>query len=98
MDSTLSGASFTSVDPNSGVEYDVSATSGTGGETLFRTFLANTDDGREFDLSNFFKETGDARNLSIDAFGTTQNVLTIYGVNESAGSCSMRASFAWRET
>jgi hypothetical protein len=97
MNSTLTGASWTSVDANSGVEYDLSATSGTGGQTLFRGFMPNSNDSATLSLTEFFSDKAHGRALRLDAFATTQDVLTIYAINEAAGTTLMRASLAWDE-
>lgn len=98
MNSSLTGASWSSVDATSGVEFDVAATTGTGGQTLLRGFIANTNDtSAPIRLDQFFSERAQGRQLRVDAFATTQDVLSIYAINEAAGSTAMRASISWKE-
>lgn len=91
---TLTGAAWTSVDADSGVEFDVSATAFTGGRTLLRGFLPNTNDARDV-ATDAFKQNGSK--LMVDAFGTQQPILSVFGVNEGGGSITMRASAGWFE-
>lgn len=95
MGNTLTGAGFASVNAESGAEFDVAATALSGGVTLFRSMLPNTNDGRDFNLASLF--THHARKLRLDAFGVTQEILTIAATNEAAGSTLARASLSWRE-
>lgn len=95
--SSLSGASYSSVDSKSGAEFDVSATSGTGGETLFRGFIGGSNDATVVDISKLFKYRTGGRKLRLDAFGSNPDVLTVYAVNEGVGSSSVRASLSWEE-
>jgi hypothetical protein len=97
MNSTLTGASWVSADSNSGAEYDISATSGTGGQTLYRGFLAQPNDNANVELDIFFNERAYGRVLRLDAFATAQDVLSVYAINEGVGNTQMRASFSWTE-
>jgi hypothetical protein len=98
MNSTLVGASWTSADANSGVEFDVAATSGSGGQTLLRGFLPNSiDQSGPVRLDQFFSDMAQGRSLRVDAFAANQDVLSIYGVNETTGTTSMRSSVSWDE-
>lgn len=90
----LTGASFASADPASGVEFDVAATALTGGRTLSRAFLPNANDARDLS-ADYFKQNGNK--LLLDAFGSIQPILTVTGVNEAGGSGTMRASIGWLE-
>jgi hypothetical protein len=92
---SLTGASWVSADPESGVEYDVSATSFTGGSTLLRGFLPASNDANIVIAQDGFKQNG--RKLHLDAFGTVQPIISVFGVNEAAGTTQMRASAAWVE-
>lgn len=96
LDGTLTGDSFVSAGDDSGVEYDLSATAISGGSTLMRLFLPQSEDGFTVDISKFFASLG--RSLRRDAFGTGRRVLTITGKYEkSSGSSAMRASLTWGE-
>ena len=97
MNSTLTGASWVSADANSGAEYDLSASSGTGGQTLIRGFLPGSNDAKDIDLTEFFSEKAHGRSLHLDAFAATQDVITLYAVNEGVGNTNIRASIAWNE-
>lgn len=92
---TLTGASWTSVDNNSGVEYDQSATAYTGGVSLLRGFLPNTNDGTQVDLSHLFSE--DNTSIVIPSISGVSNILLITGVNENNGTTLMKASLTWSE-
>jgi hypothetical protein len=93
---TLTGASWTSVDSTSGVEYDVSATAFTGGSTVIRGFLANSNDSSGvISCEGLFSQHG--RKLHLDAFGSIQPIISIFAINEAAGTTLMKASLAWVE-
>lgn len=92
---TLTSASFSSADANSGYEFDVAATVVTGGITVLRGFLPGGDDARQIDIEQMFHYLGS--HLRRDAFNTTGNILTIAGINEASGSTNMRASITWHE-
>jgi hypothetical protein len=95
LNPTLVGAAWTSADPESGVEFDVSATAFAGGRTLLRGFLPNTSDARELSGADLFKQNGSK--IHLDAFGTIQPILSLFGVNEGGGTITMRASTGWVE-
>lgn len=99
MNSSLTGASWSSVNANSGMEFDTSATSGTGGETLFRGFLPGTSEvSHSVDLTKFFTIQSSGRQLRLNAFATDRDILSIYATHESvAGSSNARASITWSE-
>lgn len=92
---SLTGAVWVSVDANSGAEFDVSSTALTGGQTILRGFLPNVNEVVEISLIELF--TRNERGLRLNAFATSQNVVTIMGQNESAGTTNMRASITWKE-
>ncbi len=94
LNGTLTGASFTSANTNSTVEYDLSATAITGGTTLFRGFLPNANDSLNLYISELFTEF---RGLRLSGFANTQDTLTVCGVNEISGTTNMRASLTWKE-
>lgn len=91
----LTGASWSAADANSGVERDSSATVLTGGTTLIRGFLPNTNEQAIVYLEQMFNHH--ARKLCLSAFGTAP-ILTVMMVNEAAaGNTSGRASLTWGE-
>lgn len=90
LNPTLTGASFTSVNVNSGQEYDVSATAFSGGEVILLDFLGQTNDAIRYSLEEFFGEF--TRKLRRNAFNTDGDILTITAVNEIAGTTNVRAS------
>lgn len=93
----LTGASWSSVDSQSGAEYDVAATAFTGGFTLEQGLLPNSIDSKTVDLTRIFSNTG--RALRRDAFGTDRSSITITGKKEqAAGTTNMRASISWLES
>ena len=95
LNGALTGASYASADADSAMEFDVAATVITGGSTLFRGFLPNTNEQLITILSDIFNTLG--RTLKRNAFDTTGDVLTITGVNEATGNTLMRASLSWGE-
>ena len=93
---TLSGSvTWQSASINSSVEFTTSSFTFTGGETIYRGFLPNGNDSREFSLRNFFPKNG--RKLLVSSLNLTQDVLVIAGINEQAGTTDMKASISWRE-
>jgi hypothetical protein len=94
---SFTGASWVSVNASSGVEYDISSTAISGGETILRGFLPNTNDNADVDLTSLFSFDASGRKLRQWAFGGGVDTLTILGVNEAAGSTNMRASLSWGE-
>lgn len=98
LDGSLTGASWTSANAQSGVEFDEAATAISGGLTLIRGLLPNAIDSKDLDLRGYFNNI--ARNLRVLAFGAGQNILTITGKNEGAsgGNTLMRSSLTWQET
>jgi hypothetical protein len=98
LDGVLTGASWSSANAQSSVEFDEAATALTGGLTLIRGLLPNAIDSKDLDLRGYFNNI--ARNLRRLAFTTDVNVMTIMGKNEGAsgGNTLMRASLTWQET
>jgi hypothetical protein len=93
---TLTGPAFAAVDAQSAAEFDVAATALTGGTTLLRGMLPNTNDNAIIYLDSIFHTLG--RKLTLNAFGTAQDTLVITAVNESGGGGpAMRASITWGE-
>lgn len=80
---------------NSAFEYNATATAFTGGETIYRGFIPNTNDVKEVDLKVFFDFN--SRLLKLNAFGTAVDTLLITGVNEATGTTQMRSSLTWQE-
>ena len=97
MNPTLTAASWSSADAASGVEFDVAATSGTGGQELLRGFLPNNDDAVDVSLDLFFTEHAFGRVLRRDAFLAITDILTLYAVNEGGGFTLLRGGMAWQE-
>lgn len=96
MNASLTGSNFTSVNSTSLAEYDISATSFSGGETLLYGFLGGSNDANNnIRLEDFFKEQG--RKLRQDAFETDLDTLTITAINEFDGTTNVKASVSWRE-
>jgi hypothetical protein len=95
MNASLTGASYTSVNSYSGVEYDISSTAFSGGDTIFQGFLANSNDTQTIDLYEYFSIEG--RVLLQSAFATSVDTLTVLAVNEAAGSTSVKSSLSWEE-
>ena len=93
--STLTSPTWTSVATASFAEYDVAATAVSGGETIFRSMIPNTNDSRELNLEKIFNELG--RKIQMTSFGGVQQVFTIAAVNEAAGNTNARASLDWTE-
>lgn len=93
---TLTGASWSDVNTTrSCVEFDVAATSFTGGELIYNEFMPNTNSASVIRLDNVFSILG--RKLRRDAFLASADILTITGYAESAGTTLMRASVNWGE-
>lgn len=92
---TLTGSSFSSANNYSGVEFDVSATSLSGGETLYYGFLPNSNDATSIKINELFEGLG--RLLRQNAFATGVDSLTVMAVNEQAGSTKVRAALVWTE-
>lgn len=92
---TLTGASWSSVATTSGAEFDVASTAISGGDTLYYGFLANSNDSDQIYIDNLFDIV--SRVLRQNAFATGVDTLTIAAVNEAAGSTGVKASIAWGE-
>lgn len=96
LNMTLTSPSWVSADPASGVEYDVSAVSGSGGITLYNGLLPGTTDSQDIDLTRYFDLIG--RKLRMNAFGTGRDKLTIMAAKESGGSTvAVRGGLNWNE-
>ena len=98
LDGTLTGASFSSVDSESGMEKDTTASAISGGLVLLDSTLPNAIDSRIMDLGKYFNEV--SRSLRRQAFASTTNTLTITGKNAGAsgGVTEMKASIVWQES
>lgn len=91
LNGTLTGASWAAIAANSGTEQDSSATALTGGQTLLRGFLPNSNDALyPLSLDPIFSKL--RRALHLSAFATVQPVLTLAMVNEAAGTTLCRGS------
>ena len=99
VNSTLIGASWIPVSSNSGVEYDVSSSSGSGGEVVFTGYLSQViDKSSDIFLEDIFNYGLSGRKLKINAFATEQDVVSIYATHESsAGSSFSKSSITWSE-
>jgi hypothetical protein len=95
LNGVLTGPAFAAVSADSGAEFDVAATVIAGGETVGRSFLANTNDVGQLDLTDYFQLL--ARKLRRNAFNTAGDILTITGKSEAAGAVDMRCSLTWGE-
>lgn len=97
LNPTISGGTWISASlNNSGVEYNITISgSYSGGDTIYRGYLPNSQDNAAIDLSGLFKEN--ASKLRLNGFATGQDTLLIVGINESAGTTNMRASINWKE-
>jgi hypothetical protein len=96
LNPTITGGTWTSASlNNSSVEVNATVTTFTGGDTIFRGFLPNSNDAKEINLSDLFQEN--AIKLRVNGFATSQDVLLVTGINEAAGTTNMRASITWRE-
>lgn len=95
----LSGSSWTSVTAKSAAEYDISATSYTDGEVIYRGFTPQDTDTSEISLEPFFDIFGRIiRTAAFTGSGSNVNdVLTITAVCESVGNTKVRASMTWSE-
>lgn len=94
LNPTITGASYSSVDADSGVQYNTAFTSISGGRTIMRGFLPNTNDRSEVDISHIFSTH---RGLRRNAPNTSSDVLAVFGVNEAGSTTNMRASLTWKE-
>ena len=95
LNGTLTDASFTSADAASGYEFDVASTALTGGRTLLRGFLPETNSAGQVDLAEVFGQISNA--LSRTAFDADGTTLTVMGNSEAASNTAMRASLTWKE-
>jgi hypothetical protein len=95
----LTGASWTSATAKSAAEFDVSATSYTDGEVIYRGFTPQDNDVSEVSLDPFFDIFG--RIIRRSGFaGTGSNVddvITIVAVCEAVGNTKVRANITWSE-
>lgn len=94
LNPTLTGASWVNVDATSGVEYDVSATTYTGGIVLASFFLDNEAQ-RELDLRAIFDRVG--RKLLVDPLTGDRDVLAIVGQDAAAGTTDVFGGLTWLE-
>jgi len=99
MGATLSGSNFVSAAAASGVEYDVSATSYTGGEIIYADTIELMNGSNEEDLDQFFSVFSRMiRNCGYMGTGNNVNdVLTVTAVNTTVGFTPVRANITWAE-
>lgn len=91
----LTGSSFIDVNPNSGVQYDESSISLSGGEEIYSSYLANDNDCINLDLNNIFNLY--KKNIKQNAFGTSVDILTISVESEVNGFASVSSTILWDE-
>lgn len=90
----LTGSTFTSADPNSAVEYDISATSFTGG-TRIKTFYVGGLSGQSAVTS--FVTLTDILFLGLNISGNSADIITIVVTNLGSGSTQINAGVVWEE-
>jgi hypothetical protein len=86
---TLTGASFTSVDPNSGVEFDTAATAITGGTIYKIGYVASA---TQIDADPICRYP-----FTLDFTGSVQDVITVICQSVPAGSTATTAALTWEE-
>jgi hypothetical protein len=98
VNATLTGSSYNSVASGSAAEYDVSATSFSGGDLIYRGFIDGAGHDN-IDLSMFFKVMGRMiRNSGFAGSGVNSNdSLTIAAACEDVGRTRVRANIIWTE-
>ena len=91
---TLTGASWTSADSRSGVEFDTSATAFTGGQSLWaRTLIAAASENRTLDGVFGYPN----RYLRMNGDGTVADTLVLVASRTSVGAMTGRAALSWGE-
>lgn len=96
LNPTLTGASFSAVATDSGVEYDTSATGVSGGTLLYNVRIAYPEVASNvFDLERVFSYL--CRTLKLNAFATVQDTLVV-AANTDAATVDVNASLFWDET
>lgn len=97
MNGTLTGASWTSVNPFSACEYDVSANTLTGGLSVFECYIAQGADGM-FGLSpNMVNQLWSNFVIGLNIEGTVGDILTITARSLTNSSTAYASAF-WGET
>lgn len=91
LNGSLTGASFTSVNATSAVEYDVSATAVTGGTVIYETYVTGGGKGG----STLTHILGEAV-LGLDIAGTTADIITVAAA-KIAGNTDTYAVIGWEE-
>lgn len=94
LNATLVGASWVAIGAQSGVEYDESATSMSGGTVVLRSYLPAADDSASIDGQDFFTLLGS--HLRCPAFGGAGDIMTIAAASKT-GTVEIDASAAWYE-
>lgn len=95
LNSTLTGSSFTSVNTNSGIEYDTNSSSYSGGDLIFSGYLASQDKDEQIDISNLFSLYG--KNLKQDCFLTNTDILTVVVASDSEVFTRVSSTIIWNE-
>lgn len=94
LNATLTGASFNSVDANSSVEFDTSATAVSGG-TKVKTFYVGGLSGQSAVTS--FTTLSDILFLASNVAGNTTDILTIVVTNLGSGNTQVNGGLVWEE-
>lgn len=92
INATLTGASFTSVNANSAVEFDTSATAVSGGTSIYETYVVGGGKGG----SQILTDIGDQTYLGLDIAGAVQDTLTVTAVRVNASTDTL-AAIRWEE-
>jgi hypothetical protein len=100
LNATLTGASFKSVNSESGAQFDIAATSGSLGTNaviLMQDFIVATGGSSGLiDLGNIFNESDQGQVLRNTAFALTPDTLSLF-VNPSAGNGTFYGNIMWTE-
>jgi hypothetical protein len=90
---TLTGSSFTSADSNSIAEYDISATSITGGEKISTGYVSSSGSTRGATVHSIDTQFP----LTLDADGNNPKTLTLVAAVLNATQSEVWASWEWTE-
>jgi len=91
---TVTGGAWTSTDSTSGVEYNITATSFSGGTQIDQRSAGGVTAAYNDTFDRYFDAR--SRKLRLDAFGTTSDVLLITGIR-TGGTTAGRANISWGE-
>lgn len=95
LNPTLSGSSFASVNTYSGLDYDESSTSFSGGTILYSGYLNVNNESLSIKLDNVFNLY--KQNLKQDAFGINTDILTIAAESDTSGFARVSSTLLWDE-